>query len=115
MKIIIHILSNALAIYLAAKYVPGIDLEVSFKNLIIASALLGLVNAFVKPLIKLLSFPVIILTLGLFVVIINIAMLMLVAWLLPTFTIASFAAAFWGVVIISITNYLISALIKNKD
>jgi putative membrane protein len=111
-KLAFLVLGNALAIYVASRIVPGIELELTFKNLVVAGALLGFVNSVIRPLVKLLSFPIIILTLGLFTVIINTAMLLFVSWLLPTFEINSFGAAFWGMIIISIVNYLISAIIK---
>lgn len=112
-KIIISILSNAVAIYAASEIVPGIKFEATLANLLIAGILLGFVNTFVRPLLKLLSLPLLILTLGLFVVIINIAMLMLVSFLMDAFIIESVAAAFWGVIIISLVNYVISSLIND--
>lgn len=112
-KIIISILSNALAIFVAAKFVSGINIEMTVSNLLVAGALLGFVNTFVRPVIKLLSFPVILLTLGIFTVIINIAMLFLVSYLLPSFSIESLGAAFWGIVIISLVNYFVSAIIND--
>lgn len=112
-KIIISILSNALAIFLAAKFIDGINVDMTLSNLVVAGALLGFVNTFVRPLIKLLSFPIILLTLGIFVVIINIAMLFLVSYLLPGFSIESVWAAFWGVVIVSLVNYVIASIIND--
>ena len=112
-KVIITILSNALAIYVAARLVDGIKVDLTTTNLLIVGALLGFVNTFIRPVIKLLSFPIILLTLGIFVVIINIAMLLLVAYLLDGFAIESIRAAFWGVIIISLVNYLISSIIND--
>ncbi len=107
-RIIILIFSNALALFVAAKIVDGIVIEASWANYLIAGALLGIVNTFVRPIIKLLSFPFIILSLGLFTIIINIVLLFAVSFFLPTFNIEGIIAAFWGVLIISIVNYLIS-------
>lgn len=112
-KVLITILSNALAIFVAARLVPGISFQVTLSNLLIAGALLGFVNTFIRPLVKLLSFPLVILTFGIFVVIINIGMLLLVSYLLPTFAIESLSAAFWGVIIISLVNYVMSAIIND--
>lgn len=107
-KVTFHIVSNALAIYAAAWLVSGISFEVSFLNLLKAGVLLGLVNAIVKPIVKLFSLPLIFLTLGTFVVIINVGLLYFVASAFDFFTINSFWAALWGVLIISIVNYIIA-------
>lgn len=111
-KIIIRILSNALAVFVAAKLVAGIHLEVSWTNLLLVGLMLGFVNAIVRPIVKLLAFPLILLTLGFFVVIINIGMLLLVSYLLPGFSIDGITAAFWGIIIISLVNYTIHFIIE---
>ena len=100
--------SNAIAIYVAARFLPGISFEVTLPNLLKAGALLGIVNSVLRPVAKILSFPLIILTLGFFTVIINVAMLLLVAKVFDFFTIESFWAGVWGVLVISLVNYLIS-------
>jgi putative membrane protein len=112
-KIAFLIISNALAIWAAARLVPGISFEVSFGNLVKAGALLGVVNVFVRPLAKLISFPLIILTLGLFTAIINVVMLLLVAKVFDFFVIESFWAGLWGVVVIGLVNYIISIFTKD--
>ena len=68
-------------------------------TLVIAAVLLGIVNAFVRPLLILLTLPFTIVTLGLFLLVVNAAMLGLVAWLLGGMQIAGFWAAFWGALI----------------
>ncbi|MDA3815368.1 MAG: phage holin family protein [Patescibacteria group bacterium] len=112
-KIAILIFSNSLAIFVAAKIVDGIEIETSWKNYLIAGALLGIVNTFIRPVIKLLSLPFIIITLGFFTIVINVALLFIVSFIIPTFNIEGIFAAFWGVLIISIVNYLISIFIDN--
>ena len=113
-KIAALVVSNALAIWVAAKIVPGINIDPTLPNLLKAGALLGFANAFIRPVVKILSLPLVILTLGLFVVIINVLMLMLVAWFFDFFTINGFLPALWGVFIISIVNYLIN-IFTGKD
>ena len=112
-KIVILILSNAVAIFVASRIIDGIEVEASWMNYVIAGALLGVVNTFIRPVIKLLSLPFIILTLGFFTIIINIVLLFIVSFILPTFNIEGIFAAFWGVLIISIVNYLISIFTDN--
>lgn len=111
-KIAALVVSNAIAIWVAAKIVPGITFEVSLLNLLKAGAVLGIINSVIRPIVKLLSLPVILLTLGVFVVIINVAMLMLVSSLFDFFTIQGFWAGFLGTIIISLVNYFISWFVK---
>ncbi len=113
-RIVALIISNALAIYVAAKFIPGIHIEATLVNLLKAGALLGFANAFIRPIVKILSLPLVILTLGLFTVIINVMMLLFVAWAFDFFEISGFLSALWGVIIISIVNYFI-AILTNKD
>jgi len=114
MSIIIQILANSLAILIATRLVPGFVFSGDILNLLIAGAVIGLVNALLKPVIRIISFPVIFLTLGLFNILINIFLLFLAAKFLPDLNIQTFWAAFWGVIIISLTNYLISHLSKSQ-
>lgn len=111
-KLAFLVVGNAIAIYFAAKIVPGISFEVSLPNLLLAGATLGIVNSVIRPMVKLLALPVIFLTLGAFVVIINVAMLMLVAGMFDFFSIGGFWAGFFGTIIISLTNYIISLFVK---
>ncbi|MFX0538645.1 phage holin family protein [Ornithinimicrobium sp. Y1847] len=104
MKLILSILANALALWVAAAVLPGISFGGSGTNLALTvlgvAALFGVLNALVKPVLKLLSLPVIVLTLGLFLLIINAAMLSLTSWLSGVlglnFTVDSF---FWDAVL----------------
>lgn len=112
-KIVIHILTNALAILVAVYLIKGIHLEITLLNLLKAGLLLGVVNAFIRPFIKLVSFPFIILTFGLFTVIINTALLFLVSYLLPSFAIDNLWSALLGVIVISLVNYLVSIFTDN--
>jgi len=119
-KIIIKTLVNAAAILLADYLVPGIVFsrlgttsEVII-NLLITGFVLALANSIIKPILKFISGPLIILTMGLFTVIVNIAILWLVTWLMPELTITGFWAYFWGVIIISILNAITHAITKPK-
>lgn len=114
MSIIIRILANSLAILIAARLIPGFVFSGDILNLLIAGAVIGLINSIVKPVLQILSFPIIFLTLGLFNLLINIFLLFLAARFLPDLHIQTFWAAFWGVIIISFTNYLISYLSKPR-
>jgi putative membrane protein len=76
--------------------------------------LLGLANAIVRPILVILTFPITVLTLGLFLLVINAGMVALVAWMLPGMHIAGFAAAFWSSVIVSLTSMVGSWFIGPK-
>ena len=82
-KLLFHIISGILGIYLAVKFVPGVEFTGNFQMLLIIGAVLGLVNFFIKPILKAISLPIRILTLGLFSLIINMAMVWLIEILFP--------------------------------
>lgn len=114
MRLLVQILTNALAIFLAAYFIPGIVFTGNIFNLLIAGFILGLINFFVKPLLKFITAPLLILTLGLFTLVINMALLWLLEYLVPELAIAGLWAYFWGSVIISIVNIFIGATVKKK-
>ena len=114
-KIILHIIANAAAIKVADFFISGFNFRGDLSDLILASAILGIVNSFIRPIIKFLSFPIILLTLGLFSIVINIAMLILAAELIPSLAVSGFWAAFWAVLIISLVNNIILSLTREKE
>jgi putative membrane protein len=107
-----------MAILVASMLVPGIKVD-SLTTAIIAAALLGLINVFIKPVLLILTLPLSILTLGVFTFIINALMLELVAYFVKGFEVQSFLAAFLGSLIISIVtwfaNYFISVRPKKPE
>ena len=104
MKFIAQILINALAIFLADYLVPGFNFEGDILAFLIAGLVLGLINIFVRPVLRFISTPLIVLSLGLFLLIINIILLWLAEYFVPELTIVGFWAYFWGVLIISALN-----------
>ena len=103
----------ALGLWLASALVPGIEVEGGW-TLIGAALLLGLVNAVVRPVLVVLTLPFTILTLGLFLLVINAGMLGLVAAMFERFTIAGFWSALLGAVIVSVTSWLASWFIGSR-
>jgi putative membrane protein len=83
--------------------------------LIGASLLLGILNAFVRPFLLILSAPVILLTLGLFILVLNGLLLLVVPSLVAGFHVDSFWSAFWGAMLISLVSWLLSALFRGSD
>lgn len=107
---IVRLAVNILALWVATALVPGMVIH-GAGTFILAGILLGVVNALVRPILLLLTLPFTILTLGLFVLIINAAMLGLVSVFLEDFTLSGFPAAFWGAVVVSLTSWFTSVLI----
>ncbi len=105
-----RLLIVALALWLASEWVPGIEIK-GVWTLLGAALLLGLVNAIVRPLLVLLTLPFTLVTLGLFLLVINAAMLGLVAWAFDDFSIAGFWPALFGSIVVSLIGWLASALI----
>ncbi|MBL6456189.1 phage holin family protein [Belnapia sp. T6] len=95
---------TAFALWAATQLVPGILVR-GLPSLLLAALIFGLVNAVVRPVLVLLSFPLTIVTLGLFLLVINAAMLGLTAALLPGFAVEGFGPAFWGAIVVSLVSW----------
>jgi putative membrane protein len=107
---LLRLLVAALGLWLASELVPGIEITGAW-TLIGAALLLGIVNAVVRPLLILLTLPFTILTLGLFLLVINAAMLGLVAWMFEHFILSGFWPALLGSIVVSVTGWLASYFI----
>jgi len=107
MGFILRVLVVALGLWLASVFVSGIQVEDGW-TLLGAALLLGIVNALVRPLIVILTLPITILTLGLFLLVINAAMLGFVASFFDGFVISSFWSALLGAMIVSLTGWVVS-------
>src|SRR5215831_3152665 len=105
MRMLVRLFLNGVAIYVAAMFVPGLHLS-SVASAFIAGVLLGLVNAFVRPLLFLVTLPITVLTLGLFLFVVNGICLALVAWLMPGFAIDGFGSAILGALFVTIVNWV---------
>ena len=103
----VRLLVGGLGLCLASELVPGISVRDDW-TLLGAAILLGIVNAIVRPVLVVLTLPITVLTLGLFLLVINAGMLGLVAALFQGFTIAGFGSALLGALVISITGWLAS-------
>ncbi len=103
----------ALGLWLATVWVPGVYID-SPSTLILAGMLLGIVNSIVRPIAIVLTLPMTILTLGLFLLVINAGMVALVAWMLPGMHVAGFWAAFWAAVLVSLVSMLGSWFVGPK-
>jgi len=107
------LLLNGVAVFVAAHVVPGITVQ-SPTSALIAGVILGVVNALVRPVLILLTLPFTLITLGLFLFVVNAICLGLVAWLVPGFALSGFLAALVGAIVISVVSWLLTALIVDK-
>lgn len=111
---ILRVMINALSIIVAVKLVDGITFTGEWWKMVIVGAVFGLINSFIKPIVQFFTFPFIILSLGLFTLLINTLMLALTASLSDSlhlgFHIRGFWPAFWGAIIVSIVSILLSWL-----
>jgi putative membrane protein len=105
---------TAFAVFVAAPIV-GINYGESLGCLLGASLLLGIVNAFIRPVLLILSAPLILLTLGFFILVLNGLMLLFVSEIVPCFTVPGFWSATFGAIIISIISWLLSAFFRGSD
>lgn len=113
-NLIIRILVNAVALWVAARLVTGISLTTEFWPMLGVAVVFGLLNALIKPIAMILSLPFLILTLGLFTLVINALMLMLTAALLAALDVSGFWAAFWGAILISLVSLLFSMVLPDR-
>ena len=113
-NLIIRLFVNAVALWVAARLVSGIELSGEFGPVLLVAAVFGLVNALFRPLIMLLSIPFVILTLGLFTLVINGLMLMLTAALVGSLSVSGFLAALWGSLLISLVSLLFSLILPAR-
>lgn len=104
-RFIVKVLVSAVALWAAAYVLPGFSVSGGITGYLIAGLVLGTLNTFVRPILKLISFPIILVTLGLFTVVINIGILWLVSYLLPTtVVITGIGSLFWATFIISLVQ-----------
>ena len=109
---IIRIIGNSLALYLASLIVSGFIIQGGAKNYLIAGVALGLLNLIVKPIIKALSMPFVILTFLLFLLVINAVILWLVDYFLPFVIIQDVSALIFATIVIAIVNFFIHIFSK---
>lgn len=112
---VIQILVNAAALWVAVQIVPGLDFSGEWWKLLLVAFIFGLINAFIRPILLIFTLPITIMTLGLFLLVIN-ALLLLLTGVISTelnlgFTVADFLAALLGSIVISLVGMVLSMLI----
>jgi putative membrane protein len=112
-KLLIHWVLSALCLLLVAHFVPGFYVS-GFGTALIAAVVIGLVNGTIGMVLKILTFPLTILTFGIFWLLINALMLKLAAMFVPGFEVRGIWPAFWGGLILSVLNMIIRQVLKNR-
>ena len=119
MPFLIRLLVYAAALWVATRLVPGVSFDGGTMPFLGVALVFGLVNAFVRPLMQILTFPLILVTLGFFLLVVNGLMLWLTSSLSASlglgFHVAGFWAAFWGAIVVSVTSLLLSMLIRDPS
>lgn len=113
-----RLLVNAAALWVATRLVPGVTYDGGWLPFLGVAVVFGVVNAFIRPVLKILTFPIIILTLGIFALVVNGLMLMLTSSLSTAlglgFHVSGFWAAFWGALVVSLVSTMLSMLVKDR-
>jgi putative membrane protein len=119
MRLLIRLLVNAAALWAATKVIPGITHTGSLVDLLVVAGVFGLVNAFVGPILKLLSLPFVVLTLGLFTLVVNGVLLWITSALSGSlglgFHVSGLLAAILGALVISIVSVVLSIFVAKYD
>jgi putative membrane protein len=111
MKLLLHLLVATTAVLVSAYIIPNVFVD-TFLTAIVVAIVLGVLNTFIRPIITLLTLPVNLLTLGLFSLVINTALVMFAAYIVPGFDVATILAAFLFSIVISLINSFLGSLVK---
>ena len=119
MQFLIRLLVNAAALWVATRLVSGVTYADGWLPFLGVAAVFGVINAVIRPVAKLLTFPLILVTLGIFSLVVNGLMLWLTSSVSGAlglqFHVAGFWAAFWGALVVSIVSTLLSVLVVDSD
>jgi putative membrane protein len=115
MNQVIQIAINAIALWAAVNIVPGVHFAGEWWKLVLVAIAFSLVNTYVRPILRVLTLPISVLTLGIFLIVINALMLLLVSavseQLKLGFTVADFGAAFLGAIVVALVGFLLAVLL----
>jgi putative membrane protein len=119
MPFLVRLLVNAAALWVATRIVPGVTFDGGPLPMLGVALVFGMLNASLRPIAKILTFPLIIVTLGIFALVINGLMLWLTSSLSSTlgfgFHVSGFWAAFWGALVVSVVSLMLSLLIRDPS
>lgn len=113
-RFLVRWIMNGFGIWAAAKLLPGVEYG-QFSDLVVAAFIFSLINATIRPVIVVLSLPAIVLTLGLFTLLVNGLMVYMTSGLYDPFEVKSFGAAVFAAIIIGLVNYLLSLFVDDRQ
>ena len=113
MRFLVRLVLNGLAIIIAAWLLPGIHIT-SPLSALLAGVILGFVNAIVRPVLFFLTLPLTLLTLGLFIFVLNAICFALTAWLVPGFSVDGFFSAVFGALLVSVVSWILNGLVVGR-
>jgi len=118
MRFVVRLLVNAAALWVATRLVPGVTYSGGWLPFLGVALVFGVVNAFIRPVAKLLTFPLIIVTLGIFALVVNGLMLWLTSSLAGAldlgFHVSGFWSAFWGALVVSVVSTVLSMFVSES-
>lgn len=114
LKLIIQILANALAIAIAVYFVPQITFSGDWLDYLVVGAILAVANSIIRPILKIISAPLIFITAGLFLIVINALILFGIDWFVEALAITNIWGYLWGTIIISLVNALVVPISKKR-
>lgn len=116
MQLLIRLLINAVALWCAARFIDGIRYTGSWQGLVGLALVFGIINTLIRPVLSFFSFPIQLITLGLFTLVLNALMLMLTAWIAVRFdipfTVRGFFPALLGAIVISLVSVVLGAVLS---
>ncbi len=117
-SLLLRLIFNAVGLYVATRVVPGISFEGDWTTIVLVALIFGVVNALVRPVLELLTCPLIVLTLGLFVFVVNALMLALTSWVAGQlnlgFQVNGFIPALLGAIVIGVVSFVLSLVFRDE-
>lgn len=111
MRLILYLLVSALSVFIASYIIPGVEVQNTLTIFIVA-IVLGVLNTFIKPVLVVLTLPVTVLTLGLFIFVLNALMVLIVSWIVPGFHVDGFITALLFSIVVSLVSWFLSSFLK---
>lgn len=110
-RLIATLVVNVVAIWVAAAIFDGIRYD-DLATLAVTGVVLGIVNLLVRPIVTLLTLPFVVITLGLWLIVVNAIMLMLTSWLVDGFSVDGFWTALWAAIVIGLVNWILGTMLR---
>jgi putative membrane protein len=109
MRLIVSLIINVVAVYVASYILPGVHVD-SVTTVVVVAIVLGVINTFLRPLLLLLTLPITVITLGLFTLVVNGLLVLLVTWFVPGFHVDNFLWAVGFSIVVSLVSWFLSKL-----